>query len=122
MEYVDFNDEKIPIGKRKQAYVKWAMSKGTSKIAAKTQANKKFGFEPKKHLVIIVVDYGRINQRSFGGEREVLDICGIDRRKYKSVEFVWPSSDDCCYIDKPEEYAKVHTVGDIEYKVVYLCA
>lgn len=29
MKYINFNDETIPIGKRKQAYVKWAVSKGT---------------------------------------------------------------------------------------------
>jgi len=48
MKYVDFNDESIPIGKRKVAYVKFAMSKGTSQVSARTQANKKFGWEEKE--------------------------------------------------------------------------
>jgi len=47
MEYVDFNDSSVPLGKRKVAYVKWAMSKGTEKIKAQRQANKKFGYENK---------------------------------------------------------------------------
>ena len=43
MAFIDFNDETIPIGKRKVAYVKYAMRNGTSEIAARRQANKKFG-------------------------------------------------------------------------------
>ncbi len=41
--FVDFKDPNVPVGKRKQAYVKWAVSKGTSLELAKKQANKKFG-------------------------------------------------------------------------------
>lgn len=44
MRYVDFNDESLPLGKRKVAYVKWAVSKGTALIVAQRQANKKFGY------------------------------------------------------------------------------
>ena len=44
MSYIDFNDASVPIGKRKQAYVKYAVSKGTTLIAAQRQANKKFGY------------------------------------------------------------------------------
>ncbi|MBO0953244.1 hypothetical protein [Fibrella forsythiae] len=51
--FIDFNDEKIPVGKRKQAYVRWAMSKGTSAIDAKRQANKKFGFEKRGKAFVI---------------------------------------------------------------------
>ena len=43
MEFIDFNNTSIPIGQRKVAYVKWAVSKGTDLIKAKKQANKKFG-------------------------------------------------------------------------------
>ena len=43
MKFVDFNDTSIPIGQRKVAYVKWAVSKGTDLIRAKKQANRKFG-------------------------------------------------------------------------------
>lgn len=56
MAYINFNDESQPIGKRKQAYVKWAVSKGTSLIDAQRQANKKFGFEKKGKVVAIVYD------------------------------------------------------------------
>ena len=44
MKYVDFNDASLSIGKRKQAYVKYAVSKGTSLIVAQRQANRKFGY------------------------------------------------------------------------------
>jgi len=44
MTFIDFNDTSIPVGKRKVAYVKWAMSKGTKKIQAQRQANRKFGY------------------------------------------------------------------------------
>lgn len=54
MKYVDFNDNSIPIGKRKVAYVKWAMMQGTTEKKARMLANKKFGFERKgKHLVFL---------------------------------------------------------------------
>ena len=54
MKFVDFNDERIPIGKRKVAYVKYAMAHGTSEKAARMQANRKFGFERKgKYLVFV---------------------------------------------------------------------
>lgn len=86
MKYVDFNDTKIPIGKRKQAYLKWAMLKGTSEMEAKKQANKKFGFEQKECLLAIVQDYGdRMLQRSFR-ESEIFD--GHDLRKYKKTKWI----------------------------------
>lgn len=44
-KYIDFNDEKLSLGKRKVAFVKWAMMKGTEKIKAQKIANKKFGWE-----------------------------------------------------------------------------
>ena len=47
MKYVDFNNKSIPVGKRKVAYVKFAMSKGMEKIKAQRIANKEFGFELK---------------------------------------------------------------------------
>lgn len=54
MKFVDFNDDRIPIGKRKVAYVKWAMMKGTPEKKAKELANKKFGWERHgKYLVFI---------------------------------------------------------------------
>ena len=46
--YVDWNDETVPIGKRKVAFVKWLMQKRkVPMITAKSMANSKFGFGPK---------------------------------------------------------------------------
>ena len=53
MGYIDFNDNNIPIGKRKQAYVKYALSKGTSRANACRQANSKFGFELKPKTLFV---------------------------------------------------------------------
>lgn len=86
-KYVNFNDESLPIGKRKQAYVKWAVSQGTKLDAAKRQANKKFGFEKKAGIFAIVSDYGRTEQRSYRGP--VLEIFqGYDLAKYEKYEYV----------------------------------
>jgi len=84
MKYIDFNDKSLPIGKRKQAYIKFAVSKGTDIIIAKRQANKKFGFEKKPGIFAIVTDYGRMCQNSFRIE-EIFD--GIDLRKYESADW-----------------------------------
>ena len=52
--YINWNNEKIPIGKRKVAYVKYLVSKGIPLINAQKSANKKFGFERKgKYLVLL---------------------------------------------------------------------
>lgn len=50
MKFVDFNDESLPLGKRKVAYVKWAVSKGTTLIVAQRQANKKFGYSETSNI------------------------------------------------------------------------
>ncbi len=42
-EFVDFNDTSVPIGKRKQAYVRYVVSKGTDLDKARIQASRKFG-------------------------------------------------------------------------------
>lgn len=84
--YIDFNDDTIPIGKRKQAYVKWAVSKGTSLKKAKIQANKKFGFKKTdKKLLIICVDYGRFQQKSFK-KSEIYE--GYNLKKYSEHNYV----------------------------------
>ena len=55
MEYINFNDESLPIGKRKQAYIKFVVSKGTDIISAKRQANKKFGeMKTTKEILILL--------------------------------------------------------------------
>ena len=84
MEYIDFNDEKIPIGKRKMAYVKWAMSKGTTEKKARMQANKKFGFERKGKVLVYMHDADCMDcasMRSVPWDRA----CGIDARKLESA-------------------------------------
>ena len=86
-KFIDFNDSKIPIGKRKVAYVKWAISKGTDKIEAMRQANNKFGFEQKPGIVAIVRDFGRMCQASFGGADEIFD--NYDLRRYKQSKIIY---------------------------------
>ena len=104
MKYIDFNDESIPIGKRKQAYVKWVVSKGTDIFSAKRQANKKFGFEEKAGLLAIVKDWGRMHQTSFTGEREIF--WGYDLRKYKKTKWVEMYDEDEILKIKKEFRAK----------------
>jgi hypothetical protein len=90
MKYIDFNDDKLPIGKRKQAYIKWAISKGTDILIAKKQANKKFGFEKKPGIFAIVQDWsGRLEQRSFTGNEEIF--AEYDLRKYEKSNWaeIW---------------------------------
>jgi hypothetical protein len=90
MKYINFNDDKLPIGKRKQAYVKWATSQGTDIVSAKRQANKKFGFEKKSGIFAIVKDVsGRREQRSFTGSQEIF--AGYDLRKYEKSNWaeIW---------------------------------
>jgi len=91
MKYIDFNDKTLPIGKRKQAYVRWAISKGTDLIVAKRQANEKFGFEQKEGIFAIVEDHGRMEQRSFRQD-EIFD--GHDLRKYKHWKYGVNLNDD----------------------------
>jgi hypothetical protein len=55
-KFINWNDTSIPIGVRKVSYVKWAVSKGTSLIKAKTQANKKFGFADSDPAIRIIAD------------------------------------------------------------------
>jgi len=87
MKYIDFNDASLPIGKRKQAYVKWAISKGTDPLKAKIQANKKFGFEKKPGIFAIVKDWGgRMYQASFTEEEDIFGNHNL--RKYKRREWV----------------------------------
>jgi hypothetical protein len=86
MKYVNFNDESLPIGKRKQAYVKWAVSKGTELKDAQKQANRKFGFEKKEGIFALVMDYGdRAQQNSFTGDSEIFQ--SYDLRKYKRSDW-----------------------------------
>ena len=91
-EHIDFNDNKVPIGKRKQAYIKWAVSKGTDLISAKRQANKKFGFEMKEGLLAEAekykektFDYGRFSfQKKEVGVK--YDFSGCDDQVLEHLE------------------------------------
>lgn len=67
MEYINFNDPKVPIGKRKQAYVKYAVSRGTSLEEAKRQANKKFGFERTEKWIALIGNAGDMDLPSMRG-------------------------------------------------------
>ena len=78
-----------------------------------------------KRLVIIVVNYDRIHQRSFGGFQEVYDQCFEDLKKYDSVTIMWPSVDEwghyrVCAVDNPYQYAEEHTNENLRYTVVEL--
>lgn len=85
MSFIDFNDNSIPIGKRKQAYVKWAVKNGTDITKAKRQANKKFGFEQKPGIFALCIDHGRTCQASYTGRQEIFQ--GIDLRKYEKSDY-----------------------------------
>lgn len=65
-KYINFNDESIPLGKRKQAYIRWAVyKKGKSMDEAKILANRKFGFEKKKGLLLLCYFYHKSNSPHF---------------------------------------------------------
>jgi hypothetical protein len=105
MNYVNFNDESLPIGIRKQAYVKWAVAKGTHINIAKRQANKKFGFEQKPGLLVLVNDYGRMNQNSFS----MSDIYqGYDTRRYKQFKHIVLESYEDKEVDIAVKIAKAN--------------
>ena len=104
MNYVDFNDNKIPIGKRKQAYIKFAIKNGTDLRQAKIQANKKFGFEQSPGIFAVVEDLsGRSEQRSFTGSLEIFE--GHDLRKYKN--HAWKILEDEEEMKKVVEHYKL---------------
>lgn len=51
---VNWDDERIPVGKRKNTYIRYLLSQGWELINAQKAANKKFGFERKgKYLVLL---------------------------------------------------------------------
>ena len=95
MEKVDFNDPRIPIGKRKQAYVRYAIANGTPKIKALRQANEKFGFERKGKYVARIGNADYMDLPSFRGYtwREVAMDAGVpDPRRCESVIIVCDQS------------------------------
>ena len=89
MQYVDFNDQRIPIGKRKVAFIKWAVHNGTPLERAQRIANRKFGFERKGKYIVRVGNAGDIDLPSM---RRVswADIVGLDPRRCESI-IVLPS-------------------------------
>lgn len=87
MKFVDFNDERIPIGKRKVAYVKYAMAHGTTEKAARMQANRKFGFERKGKYLVLLGNAHCMDLPSFRNYTWEQASC-IDCRKAESVIIV----------------------------------
>lgn len=95
MEYVDFNNPKIPIGKRKQAYVRWAVSQGTPLWKAKRLANKKFGFERKGRWIARIgnaCDMDLPSMRSYSWRDAAMDAGCPDPRKCQSIIIVCDST------------------------------
>lgn len=95
MEYIDFNDSRIPIGKRKRAYVAWAIKNGTPAIRAKRQANKKFGFERKGKFIARIgnADYMDLPSfRDYSWADAAMDAGCPDPRRCKSVIIVCDST------------------------------
>ena len=122
MKYIDFNDESLPIGKRKQAYVKFAVSKGTDIVLAKRQANKKFGFEQKAGILAIARDSGRRGQRSFTGLKNEAFL-NYDLRKYKESIAVWEEdyvelTDDGYCFDPLNDLINKYTA--MNFKIIYV--
>lgn len=114
-KYIDFNDKSIPIGKRKQAFVRWAISQGTDEIKAKRIANKKFGFEQKGELVILVMDFARMHQNSFRIS-EVYDSYRYEARHYKDVKIAYDFV-NYVNVDEVREWAKEHSTKEKKYVV-----
>jgi len=112
-EFINFNDESLPIGKRKQAYVKWAVSKGTDLDDAKKQANRKFGFEKKGKLLALVVDLDNVSSSREFGNRELF--LGYDLRKYEDYKFYILNDDS-----KVEKYKEREQAEGWEVFVTYL--
>lgn len=111
-DFVDFSDESIPIGKRKVAYVKWKMHNGTDEATARTLANKIFGFERKGTLVALIVDHGRIHQRSYN-EREIYDYYWREIRHYESFEIDYEFCDRS--LDFVKKWAKENSTSEVKY-------
>lgn len=88
MAFIDFNDETIPIGKRKVAYVKYAMRNGTSEIAARRQANKKFGFEVKDNYLLIIIVAGSFSWSRYDVVTHIKDNDGINHMKYSNIRHI----------------------------------
>jgi hypothetical protein len=105
MKYVDFNDSNLPIGKRKVAYVKWAISKGTDRLSAMSQANRKFGFEQKGKKVVVVHSFGGESRFVHYSKKDILLELGVNPEKFEDCVLV---------IGHPEEERVIGLVN--EYK------
>ena len=102
MKFMNFNDTSIPIGKRKQAYVAWAIKNGTPAIEAKRQANEKFGFSRKGKYVVRIGNADNMDLPSFRNytwSDAAMDAGCPDPRRCESVIIVCDvsySSFDIC--------------------------
>lgn len=88
MAFVDFNDETIPVGKRKVAYVKYAMRNGTSEMIARRQANKKFGFEIKENYLLIIIVAGSFSWSRYDVVTHIKDSDGVNHMKYSNIRHI----------------------------------
>ena len=92
-EFIDFNDESIPVGKRKVAYVKWAMSKGTPEKLARTWANRKFGWERRGKWLVFIGNCEDLHLHQFRGYTWE-EACCVNINMAESV-IVWPDDRPC---------------------------
>ena len=88
MAFIDFNDETIPVGKRKVAYVKYAMRNGTSEMIARRQANKKFGFEIKENYLLIIIVAGSFSWSRYDVVSYIKDNDGVNHMKYSNIRHI----------------------------------
>lgn len=115
MEYINFNDEKLPIDKRKEAYIKWAVSKGTKLIEAQRQANKKFVFEKKEGVLFMLYRDPEWMEDWYFYKWVYGD---VDISSYKDHEFVYIKY---MYDDEVEELIKEYEQKgwDIIYRTIF---
>ena len=128
MKFVDFYDETIPVGKRKVAYVKYAMMHGTPKKKAMQQANKKFGFGRRGTYLVFIINADSMDLPSFSGYTWE-EACGINCERaesvivvpdmyYEPMELVRPGLPECFGMDRSDIREWAEKNG---YKVKYQC-
>lgn len=117
-KYIDFNDESIPLGKRKQAYIRWAVyKKGKSMDEAKILANRKFGFEKKGKILALYHIRSPIS-RFYSFDEAIF--WNYDLRKYKEWKAIEVPVSDCGLHIKTEYAKKIEKeYKDKGWKVFY---
>jgi len=84
---VNWDDERIPLGKRKNTYIRYLLSQGIPLINAQKSANKKFGFERKGKYLVLLGNAYYMDYPSFKGFSWE-DASGIDCKRAESVIIV----------------------------------